>query len=106
MIVIVVASSSLIDESKSKFNGGGMRYLSHMKTWHMALLELDKTLTMFYHVYWVFFCFCVSSILDLFDESLLMNLVVLVVNFQLCVVDVILDFDCEFVVMVHCSTYK
>jgi hypothetical protein len=24
----------------------------------------------------------------------------------LCVVDVILDFDCEFVVMVHCSTYK
>jgi len=52
------------------------------------------------------FCFCVSSILDLFDEGLLMNLVVLVFNFQLCVVDVILDFDCEFVVMVHNSNYK
>jgi hypothetical protein len=35
-----------------------------------------------------------------------MNLIVLVFNFQLCVVDVILDFDCEFVVMVHCSNYK
>jgi hypothetical protein len=46
-IVIVVASSSLIDESKSKFNGGGMKSLSHMKAWHMVLLELDKNITMF-----------------------------------------------------------
>jgi hypothetical protein len=35
-----------------------------------------------------------------------MNLVVSVFNFQLCVVDVILDLDYEFVVMVHCSNYK
>jgi hypothetical protein len=35
-----------------------------------------------------------------------MNLVVLVFKFQLCVVDVIFDFDREFVVMVHCSNYK
>jgi hypothetical protein len=47
MIVTIVASSFLIDESKSKFNDGGMRSLSHMKAWHMVLLELDKTLTMF-----------------------------------------------------------
>jgi len=44
MIVIIVASSSLTNESKSKFNDGGMRSLSHM---HMVFLELDKTLTMF-----------------------------------------------------------
>jgi hypothetical protein len=30
------------------------------------------------------------GILDLFDEGLLMNLIVLAFNFQLCVVDVIL----------------
>jgi hypothetical protein len=49
MIVIIVASSSLTDESKSKskFNDGGVRSLSHMKAWHMVFLELDKTLTMF-----------------------------------------------------------
>jgi hypothetical protein len=38
MIVLIVASSSLTNESKSKFDDGGMKSLSHMKAWHMVFL--------------------------------------------------------------------
>jgi hypothetical protein len=47
------------DYFQSKFNGGGKNALSWMKTWHMAMLRLDKTLTIFWYILWI----CLSCFL-------------------------------------------
>jgi hypothetical protein len=41
----IIGAPFSLDYFESKFNGGGMNALSQMKAWHMAILRLDKTLT-------------------------------------------------------------
>jgi hypothetical protein len=46
-----------LDYFESKFNGGGMNVLPWMKAWNMAMLRLDKTLTIFWFILWIFVLF-------------------------------------------------
>jgi hypothetical protein len=52
VLVVICCFISLVflfslDYLESKFNGGGMSVVSRMKAWHMSMLRLDKTLTIF-----------------------------------------------------------
>jgi hypothetical protein len=49
----ITSAPSSSDYFESKFNGGGMNVLSRMKAWHMTVLRLDKTLTIFWFVLWI-----------------------------------------------------
>lgn len=42
------------DETELKFIGGGICFSSCMKTWHMALVRLEKTFAMFWSTFWIF----------------------------------------------------
>jgi hypothetical protein len=44
-----------------------MNALSQMKAWHMAILRLDKTLTIIWFVLWIFVL--VFEVLQLFNEG-------------------------------------
>jgi hypothetical protein len=81
----IVGVPSSPNDYKSKFNIGSMNVLSQMKTWHMVVLRLDKTLIIFWLVSWIFmflfFKHCNYSMkvcsFNLFWQSLISNYVVL-----------------------------
>ncbi len=63
----IIGAPFSLDYFESKFNGGGMNALSQMKAWHMAILRLDKTLTIIWFVLWIFVL--VFEVLQLFNEG-------------------------------------